>query len=91
MKTFGKMSIAFLYDDETDIIVNEPLLEASQQSIPPDVLRRVYVALGMHLHGLLVSEKYDDSDTETIKAMHGELLGILEGEEMRVTNDRSTY
>ena len=24
MKTYGKMSIAFLYDTETDMIVNEP-------------------------------------------------------------------
>ena len=80
MKTFGKMSIAFLYDDETDMIVNEPILEASEQDIPMDVLQRAYISLGMHLHGMLVDKRYDDSDTETIKAKHAELLKILEGE-----------
>ena len=80
MKTYGKMSIAFLYDTETDMIVNEPLLAASQQSIPPDVLQRVYVSLGMHLHNMLNTKRYNDSDTEAIEMMHDELMGILEVE-----------
>ncbi|MDD3307720.1 MAG: hypothetical protein PHO29_11585 [Acetobacterium sp.] len=80
MKTFGKMTIAFLYDDETDTITNEPILQSSEPDVSIDVLRRVYVALGMHLHRMFIDNRYDDSDTERIKAQHTELIQILEDE-----------
>lgn len=81
MKTFGKMSIAFLYDDETGIIVNEPILESSEPNVPTDVLQRIYISLGMHLHGMLIRERYSDEDTERIEKQHKELIQILESKE----------
>lgn len=78
MKTYGKMSIAFLYDDETDMIVNEPILESSQPEVSIDVLQRVYISLGMHLHTMICSKKYCDEDAAKIKEEHAELMSILE-------------
>ena len=77
MKTFGKMSIAFLYDDETDTIAIEPILESSKPDVPIDVLQHVYIALGMRLHFMLGEKRYSDLEIEKI---HAELLGILESE-----------
>jgi len=78
MKTFGKMSIAFLYDDETDTIAIEPILESSKPDVPIDVLQRVYIALGMRLHFMLSEKRYSDLDSDEIEKIHAELLGILE-------------
>lgn len=81
MKTYGKMSIAFLYDDETDTIVNEPILESSKQNVSDDVLQRIYIALGMHLHGMLARKRYCNEDIERIETQHAELIEILESKE----------
>ena len=78
MKTFCKMSIAFLYDDETGIIVNEPILEASNKDIPIEVLQRAYVSLGYNLHTMAIEKRYKDEDYNNIKERHNELLKILE-------------
>ena len=78
MKTFGKMSIAFLYDDETDTIANEPILELSKPEISMEVLQRVYVSLGMHLHIMSCEKRYGDDDSGEIRERHDELMDILE-------------
>ena len=78
MKTFGKMSIAFLYDDETETIANEPILKLSKPEIPMEVLQRVYVSLGMHLHIMSCKKRYGDDDSDGIIERHAELMAILE-------------
>lgn len=78
MKTFGKMSITFLYDEESDTTVVEPSLESNKDNVSADVLQRAYIALGYHLHGMLVNKKYSDEDTHKIEAAHAELVAIME-------------
>ena len=78
MKTYGKMSIAFLYDDETDTIANEPILESSQSNVPIDVLQRVYISLGMHLHIMSCEKRYTEDNSGEIRERHAELMSILE-------------
>ena len=78
MKTFGKMSIAFLYNDETETIANEPILELSKPEISMEVLQRVYVSLGMHLHIMSCKKRYGDDDSGEMRERHDELMDILE-------------
>ena len=80
MRTYGKMSIAFLYDEETDMIGIEPILESSGVDVPNDVLQRVYISLGMLLHFRLNEKRYSDSDDDEITKIYDELMSILESE-----------
>jgi len=76
MKTQGSMTINFLYDNQTGTLVVDPEIKC-KGDVALEIIQRVYISLGYHIHKESVDILYSKRDEDEIVELHEELLNRL--------------